>query len=162
MCGITGYYNRNGLSRDAVRKTKQMLSVLTHRGPDGSGIYRDKNSVLGHNRLSIIDPEGGVQPMSNEDDTLWITFNGEVFNYPELRAELTAKGHKFKTNSDTEVILHLYEDKKEDCVNYLNGQFAFAIRDITNDELFLARDHSGYFRCFIQLHLQAILFLPLK
>ena len=119
-----------------------MTSVLAHRGPDDEGIYINMDVGFGHRRLSIIDLEGGQQPMSNEDGTLWITFNGEIYNYRELRKELEDR-HEFKTKSDTEVVLHLYEEKGSDCLKYLRGMFAFAIYDFREKRLFLARDHLG-------------------
>ena len=106
-----------------------MLAMIRHRGPDGFGIYQDEDVSLGSARLSIIDLSGGDQPISNEDGTVWIVFNGEIFNYVELRPGLEAKGHRFATHSDTEVIVHLYEDYGPDCLKYLNGQFALAIWD---------------------------------
>lgn len=120
-----------------------MAGALEHRGPDGAGLYLDDNAGLAHTRLSIIDLEGGAQPIGNEDGTLWIVYNGEVFNYPELRERLVAGGHRFTTSTDTEVILHLYEEQGERCVEALNGQFAFAIWDSRRGELFLARDRLG-------------------
>lgn len=122
---------------------RRMLSVIEHRGPDEFGLYSDSRAGLGHARLSIIDLSGGHQPMCNEDSTVWITFNGEIFNYLELRSELIARGHKFRTNSDTEVIVHLYEDHGHSCLDYLNGQFAFAIWDKNKKEIFVARDRMG-------------------
>ena len=121
----------------------QMIGILHHRGPDEEGIYVDEHIGLGHARLSIIDLAGGSQPIHNEDKSLWIVYNGEVFNYIELRQDLLKKGHKFCTNTDTEVILHLYEDEGPDCLHKLNGQFAFAIWDSKKKELFLARDRFG-------------------
>ena len=120
-----------------------MLAGVAHRGPDGQGVYQDNNVGLGHARLSIIDIPSGSQPMSNEDDTVFITFNGEIFNYVELRNDLVAQGHRFRTKSDTEVIVHLYEEKGADCVQYLNGDFAFALWDSRNNLLMLARDRMG-------------------
>jgi len=120
-----------------------MLEIIHHRGPDGRGIYRDADVGLGSARLSIIDLAGGDQPIRNEDGTLWIVFNGEIFNYVELRPELEARGHRFATNSDTEVILHLYEDLGPRCLERLNGQFAIAIWDRAKRSLFLARDRLG-------------------
>ena len=103
--------------------------MIRHRGPDEFGIYHDTWAGLGSARLSIIDLSGGQQPIGNEDGTLWIVFNGEIFNYIELRPELERRGHRFTTNSDTEVVLHLYEDYGPDCLKHLNGQFAIAIWD---------------------------------
>jgi asparagine synthase (glutamine-hydrolysing) len=122
---------------------RRMLGTIRHRGPDEFGIYRDEHVGLGNARLSIIDLSGGQQPIGNEDSTLWIVFNGEIFNYLELRADLEARGHRFSTHTDTEVILHLYEDHGEACLDYLNGQFAIAIWDAPERELFLARDRVG-------------------
>lgn len=120
-----------------------MIGVLCHRGPDETGLYLDDHVGLGHARLSIIDLTSGMQPIHNEDETLWIVYNGEVFNYSELRKVLQKKGHRFYTTSDTEVILHLYEDEGPDCLAQLNGQFAIAIWDTKKKELFLARDRVG-------------------
>jgi asparagine synthase (glutamine-hydrolysing) len=117
---------------------------MQHRGPDDEGFYTDHNVGLGFQRLSIIDLSGGHQPMSNEDDTLWITFNGEIYNFQSLRETLEKTGrHRFKTHSDTEIILHLYEEHGQRCVEYLRGMFAFAIWDKKNEALFLARDRFG-------------------
>ncbi len=121
----------------------KMISVLRHRGPDGFGFYRDKSAGLAHARLSIIDLEGGRQPIHNEDKSVWITFNGEIFNYKELRECLEKKGHAFYTKSDTEVIVHLYEDHGVECLRRLNGQFSLAIHDAKQDTLFIARDRVG-------------------
>lgn len=121
----------------------RMISTIRHRGPDDVGFYTDHQVGLAHARLSIIDIEGGRQPMSTADRKLWITFNGEIFNYVELRDELIEKGHTFATRSDTEVILHLYQEEGEDCVQRLNGQWAFAIWDARQKKLFLSRDRLG-------------------
>jgi asparagine synthase (glutamine-hydrolysing) len=120
-----------------------MRDVMTYRGPDDAGTYVGRGAGLAMRRLSIIDIAGGHQPMSNEDQTLWIIFNGEIYNYLELRQEHLSHGHRFATNSDTEVILHLFEEYGPDCVNYLNGMFAFAIWNTRTEELFLARDRVG-------------------
>jgi asparagine synthase (glutamine-hydrolysing) len=120
-----------------------MIGMVNHRGPDARGIHVSGSVGLAHARLSIIDVDGGHQPMHNEDKTVWITFNGEIFNYVELREELLRKGHRFQSQSDTEVIIHLYEEKGEDCVHDLNGQWAFAIWDSRRDRLFLSRDRLG-------------------
>jgi asparagine synthase (glutamine-hydrolysing) len=119
-----------------------MTDTLSHRGPDDQGLYLDAMAGLGHRRLSIIDLGGGHQPMSNEDGSLWIVFNGEIYNYRELRQRLE-RSHCFATDSDTEVIVHLYEEKREKCVEELRGMFAFAIWDAKERALFLARDHLG-------------------
>jgi asparagine synthase (glutamine-hydrolysing) len=115
---------------------------MSHRGPDDEGIYVDDMAGLGQRRLSIIDLGSGHQPMCNEDASLWITFNGEIYNYQELRDRLK-DSHQFATNSDTEVILHLYEEMRERCVDQLQGMFAFAIWDTREKSLFIARDHLG-------------------
>jgi len=120
-----------------------MAAALRHRGPDSAGFFSHGEISLGHARLSIIDLAGGAQPMSNHDRSVWITFNGEIFNYVELREELLRKGRRFATASDTEVILHLYEEEGERCVERLNGQWAFAIWDARRKKLFLSRDRMG-------------------
>jgi len=139
MCGICGYY---GIKDDITIKI--MTKLLEHRGPDSFGYFLDKNIALGHRRLSIIDlSEKGKQPMSNEDGTIWITYNGEIYNFQELRSELEEQGHKFKSNTDTEVIIHAYEEYGEDCLQKFNGMFAFCIYDSNKKRLFLARDRLG-------------------
>src|SRR5690242_16855531 len=122
MCGIAGIFNFNGENL-APELLGRMVELINHRGPDSTCVYVDDASGVGlaHARLSIIDLSGGREPMSNEDGSLWITFNGEIFNYVELRDELLQTGHQFRTQSDTEVILHMYEEKGEDCVNCFNG-----------------------------------------
>lgn len=120
-----------------------MTSVMVHRGPDGSGVIAESNLGMAHARLSIIDIDGGHQPMSTADNSLWITFNGEIFNYVELREDLIKRGHHFQTRSDTEVILRLYLERGEACVHELNGQWAFAIWDKSSRKLFLSRDRMG-------------------
>src|ERR1700730_6193445 len=120
-----------------------MADAIVHRGPDDEGYYIKGQVGLGFRRLSIIDLSGGHQPLSNENGTIWIIFNGEIYNYRDLRAELVSKGHIFKTKSDTEVIVHLYEEYGRDCVQKLRGMFAFAIWDSVDRSLFLARDRVG-------------------
>jgi asparagine synthase (glutamine-hydrolysing) len=142
MCGIAGILNLNRIPIDPALP-QRMIQRVRHRGPDDSGVYLDHHAGLAHARLSIIDLAGGQQPMSNEDKSVWITFNGEIFNYLELREELIRQGHRFATRSDTEVILHLYEEHGEECVQYFNGQWAFAIWDETKQKLFLSRDRLG-------------------
>jgi len=143
MCGIAGIFDEAKLNPGILPLFKNCVNILDHRGPDGKGIYIDKFTVLGHARLSIIDHYGGQQPISNEDGSLWLVCNGEIFNYIELRKELENKGHIFSTHTDVEVLLHLYEDYKEKLLDYINGQFAFAIWDKKKHTLFLARDHVG-------------------
>ncbi|MBP7507598.1 MAG: asparagine synthase (glutamine-hydrolyzing) [Prolixibacteraceae bacterium] len=143
MCGICGNLNLTKLHPIDTNQLKRMVTIMRHRGPDEFGIYRDKDIGLGHARLSIIDLKGGQQPMHNEDKSIWLILNGEIFNYIELREELVAKGHKFYTRSDTEVLIHLYEEKGIDMFSQLNGQFAFALWDLKNKRLLLARDRVG-------------------
>jgi asparagine synthase (glutamine-hydrolysing) len=142
MCGIAGLLKFNGGPIDP-HQLERMIAPLRHRGPDASGIHVAGPSGLAHTRLSIIDLSGGAQPMSTVDGRLWITFNGEIFNYVELREELVSKGHSFATRSDTEVILVAYREWGEDCVQHFNGQWAFAIWDATRQKLFLSRDRLG-------------------
>lgn len=145
MCGIFGYFNPNGVMDERIRGWAQdAQTLLRHRGPDGSAIHEflDGHCLLGHNRLSIIDLEGGAQPLSNEDGTVWIIFNGEIYNYIEIRKTLETR-HQFRTNSDTEVLVHLYEEKGERMLDDLVGMFAFAILDLRQKALFLARDRFG-------------------
>lgn len=122
---------------------RQMCHVLAHRGPDDVGYFADEEVALGMRRLAIIDLATGQQPLTNEDETLWLVFNGEIYNYRELRAELKQKGHHFRTDGDSEVIIHAYEEYGPDCVVHFNGMFAFAIWDTRQRSLFLARDHVG-------------------
>lgn len=143
MCGICGKLNFNKdkvVEKDLI---KSMCDTLVHRGPDDEGYYTNKNIGLGMRRLSIIDINTGHQPISNEDEKIWIVFNGEIYNYRILRSELENRGHRFKTNSDTEAIIHLYEDYGVDCLKHLRGMFAFAIWDTESERLFLARDRVG-------------------
>lgn len=141
MCGICGVASQGAPpDLDAVLP---MLGALAHRGPDGSGWLRDHQAVLGHTRLSLIDYAGGAQPIGNEDGTLWVVFNGEIFNYIELRDELLALGHRFTTRSDTEVIVHAYEEWGAECFPRFNGQWALAIWDRRARRLVLSRDRLG-------------------
>ena len=142
MCGIAGIVKQNSMRAERPL-LEHMIGMVNHRGPDAAGFHLSGSVGLAHARLSIIDVGGGHQPMHNEDKTVWITFNGEIFNYVELREDLIRKGHRFQTQSDTEVIVHLYEEKGEDCVQYLNGQWAFAIWDSRSERLFLSRDRVG-------------------
>src|SRR5450631_2826801 len=143
MCGIAGVMKFGGDARAEAGVVRRMCDVMTHRGPDDDGIYTDGPVGLGMRRLSIIDVAGGHQPISNETGTVWIVFNGEIYNHSELRKDLEARGHRYKTNSDTETILHLYEEYGRDCVDHLRGMFAFAIWDAGKQELFIARDRLG-------------------
>lgn len=144
MCGINGiaFSTRSGRSLDRS-VLERMRDVITHRGPDDAGIFVDGKVGLGHRRLSIVDVASGHQPMSNEDGSLQITYNGEIYNHADFRTELETHGHVYRTHCDTETILHLYEEHGEGCVNYLRGMFAFAIWDAKKRELFIARDRLG-------------------
>src|SRR3984885_9300661 len=143
MCGICGkfMFDREASVPEAL--LRDMADTIIHRGPDDEGFYISGQIGLGFRRLSIIDLGGGHQPLSNDDGTVWIVFNGEIYNYQPLRRELIAKGHIFRTKSDTEVIVHLYEEYGTDCVQHLRGMFAFAIWDSRERALFLARDRVG-------------------
>ncbi len=143
MCGICGAISAK--AQDPINRSviERMNRALAHRGPDDEGYYIHGPVGMGHRRLSIIDLETGRQPISNEDGTVWIVFNGEIYNYRQLRKQLFEKGHQFATNTDTEVIVHLYEELQGDCVNELRGMFAFAIWDKLRSQLFLARDRLG-------------------
>jgi asparagine synthase (glutamine-hydrolysing) len=145
MCGIAGFVNVHG--RAAGRNIlERMTATIAHRGPDGDGFHIDGPVGLGHRRLAIIDVSGGAQPMSNEDGTVWITYNGELYNETELRPELERRGHRYRTRADTESIVHGYEDAREDLAGFfarLNGMFALAIWDAARGRLVLARDRFG-------------------
>jgi asparagine synthase (glutamine-hydrolysing) len=146
MCGITGIYNidnRNRTETDTDADIKKMTSCLTHRGPDDHGYYANDKIALGHRRLNIIDLKTGHQPIFNEDKSMCIIFNGEIYNYKDLKSELIKKGHRFSTNSDTETIIHAYEEWGEECLKKLRGMFAFCIWDSRKETLFLARDRLG-------------------
>ena len=143
MCGIAGRVNlrqTQPINEDLIYR---MLDSLRHRGPDESGVYANDQVGLGNARLSIIDLEGGRQPISNEDGTIWVAFNGEIYNYIELRSDLESAGHVFRTQSDTEVLVHLYEEHRSDWLLQLNGQFAIALWDQQERTLILARDRLG-------------------
>jgi asparagine synthase (glutamine-hydrolysing) len=140
MCGIWGVYQPGGGQRDTLAR---MAGTLTHRGPDDEGIFAEGPIGLGNRRLSIIDLPGGHQPLSNEDCSVWVVYNGELYNYRELTTLLQERGHRFRTRSDTEVLVHLYEEFGEACVDHLQGMYAFAIWDETRQTLFLARDRLG-------------------
>ncbi|MEW1976074.1 asparagine synthase (glutamine-hydrolyzing) [Microbacterium profundi] len=141
MCGICGVFDPAAPPSSDL--TLRMMTALSHRGPDGSGYYLDDVVALGHTRLSIIDAAGGTQPMSGEDEQVWVTFNGEIFNYVELARELRDRGHRFRTSSDTEVIVHAWEEWGADCFRRFNGQWAIAIWDRRSKRLILSRDRFG-------------------
>lgn len=144
MCGIAGIFDRTG-APDAARADllARMTRTLHHRGPDDEGYYLDGPVGLGHRRLSIIDVAGGHQPVGNEDGTVWVVFNGEIYNYPDLTRELESKGHRFASRCDTECIVHGYEEWGPACVEHFRGMFAFAVWDQRRQRLFLARDRLG-------------------
>src|SRR6266513_188736 len=144
MCGINGiaFSSQSGRRVDADLLCR-MRDVITHRGPDDEGIFIDENVGLGHRRLSIVDVAAGHQPMTNEDSSLYITFNGEIYNHADYRDELISRGHEYRTHCDTETILHLYEEHGQASVDHLRGMFAFAIWDQQKSELFVARDRLG-------------------
>lgn len=143
MCGICGIFEFDHSKPVTRRDVEKMNVTLSHRGPDDQGVYLDGGIGLGHRRLSIIDVAGGHQPISNEDGTIWVLLNGEIYNYPELRQELLARGHALATRSDTEAIVHLYEEYGEDCFSHLRGMFAIALWDTKQRKLLLARDRAG-------------------
>ena len=144
MCGIAGVMALTGMLPPQVRAAvPAMTETLRHRGPDGEGFFSDPVAALGHRRLAIIDREGGRQPLSNEDGSCWLVFNGEIYNHRDLRNVLTARGHTFRTRSDTEAIVHAYEEFGVSCVDHLDGMFAFALYDQRNRQLLLARDRLG-------------------
>src|SRR5664280_780935 len=143
MCGICGKLFYDEQERVNPGLIDRMMGTLQHRGPDGQGKYLSGSVGLGHTRLSIIDLTGGAQPFSNEDNTVWIVFNGEIYNFQELQQDLKARGHVFRSSSDTEVIIHLYEEYGTDCLSRLQGMFAFAIWDDRRKALFCARDRVG-------------------
>jgi asparagine synthase (glutamine-hydrolysing) len=153
MCGIAGIVNRRGaLDAPQLEELGAMIGALRHRGPDEFGIYRDRHAGLGHARLSIIDLATGQQPLSNETGAVWVSFNGEIFNYLELRDELEARGHRFRTRSDTEVIVHAYEEWREAAFRRFNGQWAVALWDAEQHTLVLARDPYGVRPLYVAEH----------
>jgi asparagine synthase (glutamine-hydrolysing) len=152
MCGIAGWFGRASAAVPARTLVRRMIGAIAHRGPDAQGFFLDDEIALGHARLSILDLAGGQQPMANADKSVWLSFNGEIFNYIELRDELIARGRRFATNSDTEVILQLYDELGPDCVTKLNGDFAFALWDARRRRLMLARDRMGVRPLFYTRH----------
>src|SRR2546425_9672395 len=142
MCGIAGIVSLED-KPVALEEVQQMCSVLTHRGPDEDGFYFNTGVCLGMRRLSIIDLKTGRQPIRNEDGSIWVVFNGEIYNFKELFRELIDRGHTFLTATDTEVIVHLYEEYGLSCVDKMRGMFAFAVWDGRRKELFVARDRLG-------------------
>jgi asparagine synthase (glutamine-hydrolysing) len=143
MCGIAGIVASEALHPDDRERVIRMRDVIAHRGPDDAGLFVDGNAALGHRRLSIVDLAAGHQPLANEDDTIWIVFNGEIYNHQTVRGRLEAAGHQYRTRSDTETIVHAYEQWGSSAVEHLRGMFAFAIWDAASRRLLLARDRLG-------------------
>ncbi len=158
MCGIAGVMKFGENGRAEAATVRQMCAAMTHRGPDDEGVYTDGRVSIGMRRLSIIDVAGGHQPISNETGTIWIVFNGEIYNHAELRQQLEPRGHRYRTNSDTETIVHLYEEYGRDCVHHLRGMFAFAIWDREKETLFIARDRLGIKPLYFRLTPGSLLF----
>src|SRR5450755_3873102 len=143
MCGICGVIYHDPLSHVDIATLRAMNQRMVHRGPDDEGFYVARNVGLAMRRLSIIDLQTGKQPVTNENRTLWLVYNGEIYNYGDLRIQLEARGHRFQSKSDTETIVHLYEEYGEECVLQLRGMFAFALWNSNKRELFVARDRLG-------------------
>ena len=143
MCGIAGIVTTEPSARQDVETIRLMCDAIVHRGPDDEGFYVYNGVGLGIRRLSIIDVSGGHQPIHNEDQSVWIVFNGEIYNFADLRRELESRGHSFYTQSDTEVIVHLYEEFGANCIRKLRGMFAIALWDERHKTLLLARDRLG-------------------
>src|ERR1700730_8778260 len=141
MCGIAGYFLRDGRAEHSV--VKAMCDSIVHRGPDDEGFHVEGSAAIGMRRLSIIDLRTGHQPISNEDGTVWVVFNGEIYDYQALRAELISKGHRFHTHSDTETLVHLYEQEGIDGLHRLRGMFSFCIWDANARKMLLVRDRFG-------------------
>jgi asparagine synthase (glutamine-hydrolysing) len=143
MCGIAGIVAADRLHADEPTRAQMMRDVLAHRGPDGAGLHVDERAALAHRRLSIVDLAGGHQPLANEDGSIWVTYNGEIYNHASVRRELEAAGHRYRTKSDTETIVHAYEEWGDDCVHRFRGMFAFALWDTRTQRLLLVRDRLG-------------------
>lgn len=158
MCGIAGVFYADSSRSVGPSLLTDMGNAIAHRGPDGEGIFRSGPVGLVHRRLAIIDLDGGRQPLSNEDESIHVVFNGEIYNYQELRQKLVARGHKFRTKSDTEVLVHLYEEYGSELCSHLRGMFAFAIWDARRHQLLLARDHLGQKPLFIYRDHEKLIF----
>ncbi len=143
MCGLAGFASCATLGPDAREMALRMRDVIAHRGPDEAGLHLDAHAALAHRRLSIVDLKTGQQPLSNEDGSIWVIFNGEIYNHADVRPELEARGHKYRTHSDTETIVHAYEEWGDECVHRFRGMFAFAIWDAPKERLLLVRDRLG-------------------
>src|SRR5579864_7231494 len=158
MCGIAGVVRFGTDAQVDPAVLRRMCAAIVHRGPDDEGIYFQGRVGLGVRRLGIIDLTTGHQPISNEDGTLWIVFNGEIYNHLTLREQLMARGHRYRTNSDTETIVHLYEEYGPNCVDHLRGMFAFAIWDTRQRRLFVARDRLGIKPLYYRLTRDGLVF----
>jgi len=158
MCGIAGIFEFGRGARADAGWLQRMCDVMAHRGPDDDGYFLHEGVGLGIRRLSIIDLATGHQPICNEDETLWIVYNGEIYNHAALREQLQARGHRYRTQSDTETILHLYEEYGRDCASYLHGMFAFAIYDTRRRSLFIARDRLGIKPLYYRINEERLLF----
>ena len=143
MCGFTGIFRSEALGDIDAGLLRRMNDAIAYRGPDGDGFHIEPGVGLGHRRLSIVDVAGGGQPMYNEDQSVVIVFNGEIYNFPELRPELQALGHVFRNRCDTEAVIHAWESWGPECLQHLSGMFAFALWDRRQGILFLARDRLG-------------------
>ena len=143
MCGIAGLVAADRLHPDEHDRVVRMRDVMAYRGPDGAGLHGDDRALLGHRRLSIVDLAGGHQPLANEDETIWVTYNGEIYNHASVRPSLELAGHRYRTRSDTETIVHAYEQWGDDCVHRFRGMFAFALWDARKRRLLLVRDRLG-------------------
>jgi len=158
MCGICGIFYPDRDRRVSSNVLSAMNQQIVHRGPDDGGFLVEENVGLAMRRLSIIDIRTGHQPIANENESIWIVYNGEIYNHQELRVQLEAQGHRYKTKSDTETIIHLYEEYGRDCVKHLRGMFAFAIWDRRNRKVFAARDRLGIKPFYYRFDGQSFLF----
>ena len=158
MCGIAGFFALQPRPLAPRGVLERMVEAVRHRGPDDAGVYLDRRAGLGHRRLSIIDLAGGRQPLSTADGSLWVTFNGEIFNYVELTAELAARGRQFRTRSDTETILHAYAEHGPACVEKFNGDFAYALWDKARERFVMARDRMGVRPLYYAVHEGVLVF----
>jgi asparagine synthase (glutamine-hydrolysing) len=158
MCGIAGLVTAHAAAPPDGERLRAAIEALAHRGPNDSGIFKADRVALGSTRLSIIDIDGGSQPMTNEDGSVVVVYNGEIWNYRALRGELSARGHRFRTQSDTEVLVHGYEEWGDDVVDHLDGMFAFAVWDVTSERLLLARDRLGKKPLYVRLTEQGLAF----
>src|SRR5579859_7456045 len=158
MCGIAGIFNFGSQAPADLAALARATAAMTHRGPDDEGFYVDSDLGLGNRRLSIIDLPGGHQPISNEDGSVWITFNGEIYNYRHLRRLLESRGHQLRTHSDTETLVHLYEEYGPGLLDHLRGMFAFALWDSRERRLLVARDRVGIKPLFYRLESESLQF----